>query len=175
MNRKPAIQRLVYIAVIGALYTALSVALAPISFGPIQCRIAEALTVLPIFNPLTIWGLTLGCAITNLVGVAMGANILGAADILIGTAATLIAAVCTYLLRKPRVGGLPILAAIPPVLFNAVAVGGELYFAFGEVAVDLWIFAGEVALGQIGACMLLGLPLALALEKTGFAHKLRAI
>ena len=55
-------------AVIAALYAAVSLALAPLSFGPIQIRIAEAMTLLPILFPEAIAGVTLGCFLTNLIG-----------------------------------------------------------------------------------------------------------
>ena len=61
MMPNKALRRLVEGAVIAALYTALTLALAPISFGPFQCRVAEVLTILPIFTPAAIPGLTLGC------------------------------------------------------------------------------------------------------------------
>ena len=55
--------------VIAAAYAALSLVLASITFGPGQCRVSEALTLLPVLSPTAIWGVTLGCAITN--GVAL--------------------------------------------------------------------------------------------------------
>lgn len=71
--------------VIAAAYAALSLVLATITFGPVQCRVSEALTLLPVLSPAAIWGVTLGCAITNGVGAATGANFLGLIDLLVGT------------------------------------------------------------------------------------------
>ena len=59
-------------AVIAALYAAVSLALAPLSFGPVQIRIAEAMTLLPVLFPEAIAGVTLGCFLTNLIGAIMG-------------------------------------------------------------------------------------------------------
>ena len=80
------------IGLIAALYTALTMCLTPIAFGPVQCRLSEALTVLAAFTPTAIPGLVLGCAISNLIGIGMGANIAGALDVLLGPLATGLAA-----------------------------------------------------------------------------------
>lgn len=108
------LRQLTAAGVIAAAYAALSLVLAPITFGPVQCRISEALTLLPVISPAAIWGVTLGCAVTNGVGAATGANFLGLVDLPVGTAATLLAAVATRLLGKIRFGGLPWLSALPP-------------------------------------------------------------
>ena len=84
--------------VIAAAYAALSLVLASTTFGPVQCRVSEALTLLPVLSPAAVWGVTLGCAITNGVGAATGANFLGLIDLLVGTAATLLAAITSRLL-----------------------------------------------------------------------------
>jgi uncharacterized membrane protein len=160
-------------AMIAALYTALCIALAPFGYGPVQVRVAEALTLLPVFSPLCIWGVTLGCAVANLVGFLTGANILGAFDILFGTLATLIAGILSYRLRNIRFKGLPVVSAIPPVLVNALVIGLELtYMLVGTF--DTGVFAVnalQVGLGQTAACFVLGLPMCYMLEKTGIAKK----
>lgn len=170
-------KRMVFAAVIAAAYSALSLLLAPISFGQIQLRAAEALTILPVFNPAAIWGVTLGCLITNFIGISTGANILGVMDVFVGTAATLIAALITARLGKYRIAGLPVLATLPPVIINALAVGAELNYATAPAGTwNLFpMFAGFVALGQLGSCTLLGLLLSRALERTGAADTLRKL
>jgi len=65
-------------ALIAAVYTVLTLALAPLSFGQMQVRVSEALTLLCVFSPSAVIGVTLGCAISNAVGFFTGANILGA-------------------------------------------------------------------------------------------------
>ena len=57
-------------AVVGAAYAALTMALAPISYGPIQMRVSEVLCVLPYFMPVTTWGLFIGCALANIISAA---------------------------------------------------------------------------------------------------------
>lgn len=160
-------------AMIAALYTVLCVALAPLSYGMVQIRAAEALTLLPVFSPVAIWGVTLGCALSNLIGFLTGANILGFLDVFFGTAATLAAAFLSWKLRNVRVWRLPVLSAIPPVLVNALVIGLELTVleAGGFHAGIFLLNAAYVGLGQAAACFGLGLPLAYILEKTGVARR----
>ena len=158
---------LVRCALIASLYTAISLALAPIAFGSVQARVSEAFTLLPVLVPDAVVGVTLGCFLTNLVGVFTGANVLGALDILFGTAATLIAALCTRRLAHVRLKGLPVAAAVPPVLVNAIVVGAELMWAFGPRTFSGFLLqAVGVALGQIFSCFVLGIPLVRLIEKT---------
>lgn len=169
MQPNQKLKRMVFASVIAATYTALSLVLAPISFGQVQLRAAEALTVLPLFSPCAVWGVTLGCFLTNVVGLATGANVAGLVDVFVGTAATLAAALLTRALRGVRWKGLPVLATLPPVLVNAIAVGAELYLVLapGSGVLVLLGFMGSVGLGQLGACTVLGLLLVKTLEKTG--------
>ncbi|MEG2287896.1 MAG: QueT transporter family protein, partial [Ruthenibacterium sp.] len=75
-------KKLVRCALIAALYAAVSLALTPIPYGMMQARVSEALTLLPVLTPDAIAGVTLGCFLTNLVGVFTGANILGVLDLI---------------------------------------------------------------------------------------------
>ena len=77
-------------AMIAAIYVVLTIVFAPISFGEIQVRIAEMLTILPIFTPAAIPGLFVGCLIGNITGGAI------LPDIICGSIATLIGAAGTY-------------------------------------------------------------------------------
>ena len=82
-------RKLTAAAVTGAAYAALTMLLAPISYGAIQCRVSEVLCILPFFIPCTAWGLFAGCAIANLLSAA------GIFDVVFGSLATLLAALCT--------------------------------------------------------------------------------
>lgn len=144
---------LVQAAVIAAIYTVLTLLVAPIAFGPVQFRISEALTILPIFSAAAIPGLTVGCILANLFGG------FGIYDIVFGSLATLLAGICTYLLRKK-----PYLATLPPVLFNAIIVGPMLYFVVPD-SPALLVNIATVGLGELGACVVLGIPLILLLKK----------
>ncbi|MEG1012491.1 MAG: QueT transporter family protein [Ruthenibacterium sp.] len=166
--RRSNTKKLVRCALIAALYAAISLALTPITYGMMQARISEALTLLPILTPDAIAGVALGCFLTNLAGMFTGANILGALDLVFGTAATLCAALCTRRLRHVRTAGLPVLAAVPPVLLNAVVVGAELtWLTAGTFVWPVFLVqAAWVALGQTLSCFVLGLPLIRLIEKT---------
>ena len=126
-------------AVIAALYAALTLLLAPISYGSIQLRVSEAMTLLPIVLPQAIPGLFVGCLIANLYTGML-------TDIIFGSLATLIAAVSTYLLRKK-----PMLAAACPVVVNAFIVGLVLALTSNwPVALTML----QVGLGELGAVLL---------------------
>ena len=64
------------VSMIAAIYVVLTIVFAPISFGQIQFRIAEALTILPAFTPAAIPGLFVGCLIGNILGGAILPDIL---------------------------------------------------------------------------------------------------
>ena len=148
---------LVTAAVIAALYAALTLLLAPISYGVVQFRLSEALTILPIFTPFAIPGLFIGCLLANLLGG------LGIWDVFLGSLTTLIAAVCTYYVRKNV-----FLALLPPVVFNAVIIGMMIFFLSFTPPYDFslaWPFVGSVGLGQLVSVCLAGGALYLALKK----------
>lgn len=155
----PAV-RLARCAVVAALYTALCLMLAPISYGPVQVRVAEAFCLLPIFGSEYVVAVTLGCFLSNLLGY-------GFPDILFGTAATFLAAVCTYLVRSKRIKGLAIPASVPPVVFNAVIVGAEIAYYFSDTPFTLTacvINGFTVAIGEVISCMVLGVALVKLIE-----------
>jgi uncharacterized membrane protein len=146
------------IAMIAAVYTALTLALAPFSFGKMQVRIAEALTILPLLYKPAIWGVTLGCFLANLIGAMNGFNALGLLDCVVGTAATLGAAWCTWRLRGVRIHGFPLLSVLMPAVWNFVFVGAELGFLcpiggsilYGWLISGAWVALGETIAGLAG-------------------------
>lgn len=170
MSKPLSTRELAVAAMIAALYTALCLALAPFSYGAVQVRAAEALTLLPVFSPIAIWGVTLGCALANL----LGSNILGIVDVVFGSAATLVAAILSYRFRNIRMGRLPVLSAVPPVIVNAIVIGLELTYAeVGAFQAQAFAFnALTVGIGQLISCFALGLPLVYLLEKSGAADKI---
>ena len=165
-----SLHRLMQAALIAALYATLTLVLPVTSFGPVQFRLGEALTVLAVYGMPSVAGLTLGCAVANAVGVAMGANIAGVWDVLIGTAATFAAAWTGYLLRRITVKGFPLVSAFLPVLFNAAAVGWLL----SETVMNgdaFWLMAAEVGAGELVPCLAGGAFLYGMLEKTGISAR----
>ena len=145
MNTKKMTQ----IAMVAAVYTVLSVVLAPFSYGPIQVRIAEALTLLPLIWQPSIAALTAGCFLTNLIGVHLG--ITGPIDILVGTLATFLAAVCTWKFKDKTIKGVPVLSILMPVIFNGVFVGLELAWMLnpGNIPSMAVVYGLQVAAGEL--------------------------
>jgi uncharacterized membrane protein len=165
-------KKIVRCAVIAAIYAVISLVLAPISYGPVQARVSEALTLLPIFTPDAIIGVTLGCFITNLIGVFTGANILGVLDIFLGTVATFAAALCTRALRNVVVKKLPVASVLPPILFNALVVGAELWWVIGPHTLSAFLIeALWVGVGEALSCVVLGFILVRAIESTPVLKK----
>ncbi|MGI6264964.1 MAG: QueT transporter family protein [Acutalibacteraceae bacterium] len=175
-NRKFSPRFLAEAALIAAMYTALTVAVSPIAYGEVQFRVSELLTILPVFTPVAIPGLTVGCLLSNLIGLGTGANIAGAWDLLWGTLATLLAALATYGLRRVRFAKLPVLSALPAVIANGVIVGAELtVVVFGGFTWPVfWVTAGWVALGEFVTATVGGLILFGVLDKSGASKKIFA-
>ncbi|MCL2486400.1 MAG: QueT transporter family protein [Oscillospiraceae bacterium] len=153
------LQRLAEAAIIASLYAAITQipGVNVISYGPLQFRVSEALTILPILTPAAIPGLTIGCVIANGLGVLTGVNIAGWWDVLFGSLATLMAAACTYWLRNIKIGKAPVPALLPPVIFNGLIIGAELSLVLPGL--NFWAAAGYVAFGELVVCFALGLPL----------------
>lgn len=133
--------------VIAGLYAAVTVILAPLSYGPVQVRVSEALTILPFVTPAAIPGLFLGCIVGNVYGG------LGVYDIIGGSICTLLAAYFTFLLSRTK---RPILAPLPPVLINAFGVSLYLHLLFNLPYLLTVLY---IAVGEIVACYFLGYPL----------------
>ena len=142
-------------AIIAAMYVALTLVFAPISYGAIQVRISEMLTILPMFTPAAIPGLFLGCLIANLIG---GAIIW---DIVFGSIATLIGAVFGYLLRKNRW-----LVPIPAIIANVVIVPLVLRYGYC-INIPILLLALYIAIGEIAGCYVLGEILGAILSRYG--------
>lgn len=151
-------QNILYICqagIIAALYVALLFVFAPISFGAVQVRVAEALTILPIFTPSAIPGLFIGCLLGNFLG---GGIII---DIIFGSIATLLGAIGTYFLRKRN----PIFGTIPPIVANTLIVPFVIKYAYAdEMSLPLIVLA--ILGGEVLSCGILGGMLGLSLKKT---------
>ncbi|NLV85893.1 MAG: QueT transporter family protein [Clostridiales bacterium] len=170
-------KKLVTSAVIGALYAALTMVLAPISYGSLQLRVSEVMCILPFFFPPAAFGLTIGCAIANTLSAA------GILDIIFGSLASLLAGLSVAAIgKRPRAllfssetgilkngerekttahWGRYTAACAMPVVFNGPIIGAVLAFAFSRNA--FWegflIFSLQVALGEAAVMFLLALPL----------------
>ena len=144
---------LIRAATIAAVYAAVTYVFAPLSYGPVQIRVSEALTVLPYFTPAAIPGLFIGCFAANII------SPYGLVDLVCGSTASLIAAWLSYKVRSR-----PLLVPAPPVVVNGVVIGAMLYFVYG-VPMHLFVCMGWVAAGQAAACYVIGYPLLCFLKK----------
>lgn len=136
-------------AMIAALYVLLTLLAQMLGMGSgaIQIRFSEMLCLLPIVLPAAIPGVTVGCFLANLLTGAVWL------DILVGPIATLIGALGTYLLRKNRW-----VAALPPVLSNAMIVPFVLAYGYGaEEAIPLMMLT--VGIGEVLSIYVLGMLL----------------
>lgn len=154
------LRTLTFGAGIAAVYAVLTLVLAPISMGAVQCRISEALTVLPLFTPVAIPGLFIGCLIAN---VFLGSVY----DVIFGSLTTLLAAFLTYRFRRNKY-----IAMLFPVVLNGIVVGGYIGL-FLDSSMAIWVCMLTVAIGQAVACYGLGLPFATLLEKLKIREKLQ--
>lgn len=170
-------------AIIAAAYLVLTLPFAQFAFGQIQFRLAEALTVLAALTPAAIPGLFLGCLLTN----TLFPSGLGMIDIIFGSLATLLAAWLTWFLQnklpgldggqgrtvgKGRMNPLirRIIVLLPPAVINGLVVGFYLPFLIPDTAVSPLVIAGFMLSIFISECIviyLIGLPLMLAMQKTG--------
>lgn len=158
--------QLTFAALVGAMYVVLGYFgnIFSLTFGAVQCRFAEALTVLPFLCPVTTWGLFVGCIITNIL------SPYGPLDMIFGSLATLLAGLLTARCKSKW------LAPLPPVLSNAIIVSALIAFqetgltaafpaAFGYHALT-------IGLGEVAACYGLGLILLSLMPKTGIIAKI---
>ena len=132
-TRREIIQDICVNGVIAATYAALTIAIAPLSYGAIQFRFSEVLVLLCFFNKKHSIGLTLGCLLANCFSPT------ASLDVLFGTAATLIACVGMMFCKHLAV------AILFPVVSNAFIIAWELSF-FAE---PFWFSALTVGLGEL--------------------------
>jgi len=152
MKKKP-LNYFVKAAIIAALYAALTLAFAPLSYNVMQVRFSEALTVLAMYTPAAVPGLTVGCLIANL----LGPN--GVWDVVLGTLATFIGVTGMYFLRRKKY-----FSPMINVIVNGLVIGLMLRYLYGvPVSAPLCVF--WVALGELISCYVLGIPLMKFLEK----------
>ncbi len=145
--------------IISAMYFLLCIVFYPLSFGGIQIRLAEVLTILPLFFGEAVWGLTLGCLLSNFFG-----N--GILDVIFGTLATLISAILTYFIGKkiknPNIRFF--IGAIPPVIINAFVI--PLTFLLSVNLIEgYFVLVLQILVGQIISVYLFGTILNYSLNK----------
>lgn len=184
-SRTTAIARTGMIAAVYAASTLVALlALQGLAWGPVQFRISEAVCVLALLTPNAIPGLTIGCALANLIALAInGTGALGLLDVVFGSLATCLGALWCWKMR-----GNPKIAVLGPVIANALIVPAYLplllqgmgfyTIPFTTIALDgayipMYLF-GLVAtgIGEALVMYVLGLPLLAALKRSGVAKRL---
>ena len=150
MNKKFfTTRRIAHGAIIAAVYVVLCIIFQPISYGPIQFRIAEALTIMPLFTPAAIPGLFVGCILANIIGQGV------IMDVIFGSLATLIGAALGYLLRRNRW-----LVPIPAVIANALIIPFVLRYGYGITDIPIALEMLYILAGEVVGCYILGEVLA---------------
>lgn len=152
---KKNLTKLTRSAIIASLYivlTLLSNAFG-LSSGVFQLRLSEALTLLPVIFPESVWGLFVGCIISNTI---TGCIVW---DIIFGSLATLIGAYFTLKLKNHR-----FLASLAPVVSNAIIVPFVLKYAY-NLSNAWWVMCLTVAAGEFIACCILSPLIVNKLEK----------
>ncbi len=162
-------RKIAFAAVVAAVYAALTM-MNPWSFGPVQFRISEVLCIMPFFFPFSVWGLFIGCVISNLI------SAYGVLDVVFGSLATLLAALCTMQLGRfsRESSAVKVLACLPPVIFNGAIVGAVIAYGITSApgaAESFWptyaVVGLQVGLGELAVLYGLGLPALILLPKTG--------
>lgn len=143
-------------AVIAALYAVLTWTLPAISYGPLQFRLSEVLTLLAFFNPAFIPGLTAGTVLANLT------SPLGMIDVLFGAGSSFLAFLCMTRIKNVWI------ASTMPALF-AVFIGLEIYLVSAE-PVNFFLVSAQIMFSQLVIVTLLGVPLFRGLLKNPVLH-----
>ena len=149
-----SVQFVAQAAVIAAIYVVLTLLFAPFSYGEVQVRLSEALTILPVFTPAAVPGLFVGCLLSNILGGCI------VPDIIFGSLATLTGAVFTYLLRNQS----RFLAPLPPILANALIVPFVLRIGY-QVPLPIPFMMLTVGIGEVISCGVFGMILYAALYR----------
>ena len=136
MRRNHVAQKITFAGLTAALYYVVTVFVAPISYGQIQCRLSEVLLFLCLRNSFGVWGYTIGCMLANL------SSPLGIIDVVLGGGCNLVCALVARLTGRI----LPTLLIVP--LLGGLAVGTELWLCYGLPLVESVL---AVALGQLAA------------------------
>lgn len=134
---------------IAAIYVVLTIFLGEFGYGPIQFRVSEALTILPLFDLSAIPGLFIGCMLANIFGGY------GLPDIVFGSLTTLVAAFLTSKMPNKYLG------VLPPILLNAFIVP---IWVSKITKTPYIVSVGTIGFGQFLSAGILGIILASAFE-----------
>ena len=166
MNNK--ISKMTFTAIIAAIYFIFCFIEQSFASGSIQCRLSEALTILPLIFPEAIIGVTVGCLIFNVTqGIVF--------DVILGTLATFLSAVLTYFVGKyiKNTALKIIVGGLFPVIINALIIPVVLILGY-DVSELYWLLALKVGIGQaiavygVGTFVYLGVDRFIQSKETSF-------
>lgn len=136
--------------IIAAIYAVLTIVFKGLSYGPVQYRLSEAMTILPMFIPEAVPGLAIGCLFANILGSY------GFADVVFGSLITLAAAYFTSKIHSKY------LAVLPPIFLNAIFIS---IWVSKTAKVPYWMSVGAIGFGEFVTAGILGVLLASYFEK----------
>ncbi len=141
--------------IISALYAVVSFISAPIASGAIQIRLSEALCLLPLIFPESILGLTIGCALSNLI------TGLAPYDVIFGSLITLIASIFTYFCGKIIKKNILkiVIGGLFPVLLNAFFLPLIWKWCYGFIEYVYLLQVLFLIIGQGVSVYAIGTPL----------------
>lgn len=151
MNFKISVKSMVIQSMVAAIYAVITWAIPSLSYGPIQFRISEVMTLLAFFNPQYIIGLTVGCALSNIF------SSLGMIDIIVGTFASFLAAFVMSKIKNIWI------ASLMPAL-SAIIIGAEIVFVSLE-PISYYVITTQIAISEFIIVTLVGVPLFKILSK----------
>lgn len=151
-------KRLVRMSVIAALYVVLTYALPALSYGPIQFRFSEVMTLLAFVHPFYILPLTLGCAIANL------GSPFGLIDVAVGTLASFLA--LSLMSRTKNI----YIASLFPSLFSFL-IGLEILILSSE-PVNFFLVTGQIMLSEFVVVTVIGITLFKVMKKNKYFYKM---
>jgi len=163
-------------AVFAGLYAALLIFLAPISFGPVQLRIADCLLPLAaLFGWPMIWGATLGCLVGNFVGGIMAFGAANPIDIVFGSIANLIATYVIFTLRRRRLLG----CTLGSIIIGLI-VGGYLWLfvpvpELGGLSLPPWVaMMISITISSLVAVAVIGYMLLMAVSRPSVIEPIKS-
>ena len=151
-------QKLVRMSVVAALYVVLTYSVSALSYGPIQFRFSEIMTLLAFINPFYILPLTLGCAIANL------GSPFGLIDVVVGSFASFLS---LYFMSKTKN---MYIASLFPTLFSFI-IGLEILVLSNE-PINFFLVTAQIMGGQFVVVSIIGIPLFKAIKKNKYFYNM---
>ena len=142
MNNKTKI--LIINAVIAAIYAVLTINLSAISYGAVQLRLSEVMTLIAFFNPMYVGGLIVGCFIANLY------SPFGMVDIVFGTLATALSVLSMSKIKNIYI------SSLMPTIFNSLIIGVVIWYTTKAPLLESMFY---VAIGEFIVVSIIGIPI----------------